>query len=258
MEITGEGIGIINYHYDEIMPIDSSIEEISIHNTSTTLKHIIDILNTNQLDDFDQAAQEQSDNSILVRKSRIKEKINKAKNKLPEKVKAIKKMSVIDKKQKQLVRNRLSAQKSRERKRQELLSLKETNELLIKSKCEVEERLALVTTELETIKTIVDLLSPESREEFNRISDNLHQEQYLERKSPRCRGPSLILGALLGCLCIIGCFSAVTFGGIFVEDSLQARILVEPEFDDRPALIELQYVIIKILENVGRCLLVII
>lgn len=222
------------------MPIEpsfeSSIEEISIHNTSKFAPHLDSLNSFNTSQDLNA---EQTPPDSLMRKSRIKEKVDKAKSKYPQKTKTIKKVPVPDKRQKQLVRNRLSAQKSRERKRQELQDLRQTNEVLVKSKYEVEEQLALVTEELEMMKTAVDLLSSESRDEFNRIRDGLTQEQSWSGKSPRHRTPLLLAGALLGCICLLGVISAASF----VDRSPQARLLVTPPaaLATQPAVIELQY-----------------
>ena len=209
--------------------------------------------NTNQPEDSNSSMDNENIGIIVennkskkVRHSRIKEKVSQAKNKYPPKVKLIKKDPEVDKKQKQLVRNRLSAQRSRERKKQELTDLKLENEVLARSKFEVEQKLAMVSSELDIIKNTVELLSPESREEFNKIHNELNQEYPIWTGKPtKCRSPILLAGAFLGCFCLIACISPF----IITNESIvipQDRLLVEktsefePQYANLTTLAELQ------------------
>eukprot|EP00826_Nyctotherus_ovalis_P033610 TRINITY_DN2732_c0_g1_i4.p1 TRINITY_DN2732_c0_g1~~TRINITY_DN2732_c0_g1_i4.p1 ORF type:complete len:296 (+),score=63.17 TRINITY_DN2732_c0_g1_i4:178-1065(+) len=140
-----------------------------------------------------------------ARRQRIKEKVSKTKAKYPERKKAIKKVAVPGQKPSLAHRNRLSAQRSRERKREELNMLKQANIELERAKIEAEDRLALVTSELESMKTAVSLLSPESHDEFTRIHASLSETSPTSASRRKHRAPLLLAGALFGCICVVCC-----------------------------------------------------
>lgn len=140
-----------------------------------------------------------------ARKQRIKEKVSKAKAKYPERKKAIKKITVPEQKPSLAHRNRLSAQRSRERKKEELNLLRQANIELERAKIETEEKLASVISELESMKMAVSLLSPESRDEFSRIHASLTDDSPASAKGRKRRAPLLLAGALFGCICIVCC-----------------------------------------------------
>eukprot|EP01022_Parablepharisma_sp_SALTPOND_P017103 TRINITY_DN2663_c0_g1_i2.p1 TRINITY_DN2663_c0_g1~~TRINITY_DN2663_c0_g1_i2.p1 ORF type:complete len:502 (+),score=2.60 TRINITY_DN2663_c0_g1_i2:352-1857(+) len=241
---------LLNYQYDEILPIrppnepfDPPIEDLYPQDVP---HHFDDFLplpsgttqDTNHLEDPSMAPSEslqslqtpsepisssgadatyeESSKAPENKKTRIKEKISKAKDKYPAKTKLIKKEPVLDQKQKQLIRNRISAQRSRDRKKQEVNQLKQMNEFLERSKAETDEKLAMVSTELEMMKKTVELLSPESREEFNRVKAglvNMGSDTEWAGRPSRRRSPFLLAAAILGCICLIGCLSPFVFVG---------------------------------------------
>lgn len=170
-----------------------------------------------------------------MNKYRMKEKLLKAKSRLPEGDKAIKKEPVNPRKEKRLLRNRMSAQKSRERKMHELNMLRAENEELRASKAEVEEKLLKATVELDIMNKTVKLLPTECREEFARIKETLEytvdSELWLTKSTKR-RNSFLLAGALLGCICLIGCISPFIIDGHTKEYSVESgmRLLASDSF----------------------------
>eukprot|EP00826_Nyctotherus_ovalis_P039413 TRINITY_DN3790_c0_g1_i5.p1 TRINITY_DN3790_c0_g1~~TRINITY_DN3790_c0_g1_i5.p1 ORF type:complete len:350 (-),score=61.36 TRINITY_DN3790_c0_g1_i5:360-1409(-) len=170
-----------------------------------------------------------------MNKYRMKEKLLKAKSRIPEGDKAIKKEPINPRKEKRLLRNRMSAQKSRERKTHELNMLRAENEELRASKAEAEEKLLKATTELDIINRTVKLLPTECREEFTRIKETLEytvdSELWLTKSTKR-RNSFLLAGALLGCLCVIGCISPFIIDGYTKDYSVesQMRLLASDSF----------------------------
>ena len=221
----------INYQYDELFPIyppKFTFDEIS-HNGSIFEDPLSEIVLSPSTDPpEDSFTVEQADNEPQIdnekaknRRSRIKDKVSKAKAKHPEKKKLIKKEPVDDRKQSLVLRNRLSAQKSREKKKEEVANLKQANEQLERSKQETEEKLALANAELEAMKATVEQLSPEGREEFNRIYFGFTQSK------PRYRIPFLMAGALLGCICLVCCIAPFMFTEQIILTPPN-RLLLEP------------------------------
>lgn len=201
---------IINYHYDEVFPAPPSY--FSFDETPSQESVFEDPLSEIVLSPSTDPAEDSSigqslpaaDEKARDRKLRIKDKVNKAKAKYPARKKLMKKVSVADRKQVLLLRNRLSAQRSREKKKEELANLKEINEQLEISKREAESQLASVSAELESMRATVDLLSPESKEEFNRLYFGLVDPP--AQRSKR-RVSFLMAGALLGCICLVCCLA---------------------------------------------------
>jgi len=145
-----------------------------------------------------------------MNKCRMKEKLMKARSRCLEIKKLIMKEPINPRKEKRLLKNRASAQKSRERKALELEGLRQENEQLRKINIETETKLSEVTTELNLMKKTVNLLSSDSHEEFNRTRDSLefiadNESQY--NRPSNFRSSILLAGALFGCLCVIGCIS---------------------------------------------------
>ena len=175
----------------------------------------------------DATYEDSSSKAVNSRKDRIKEKVSKAKDKYPPKTKLIKKEPVLDKKQKQLIRNRISAQRSRDRKRQELSEMQVINDQLVKSKAETESQLAAAMQELGEMKKTVELLSPDSREEFNRIKaglNNPQEEVWAGRPSIKRRTAFLMAGAMFGCLCLVACLSPF----VITNGSAPAPMITQP------------------------------
>ena len=146
-----------------------------------------------------------------IRKLKIKEKISRAIDRFPDKTKLIQKPEVSARKQKQLFRKRISAQRSREKKNQELILLRNENQMLRTSKTELEEKLVQTTSELEIMNKTVKMLPDENRHEFFRIRElletSMDETEQWEGRPSRCRGSLLLTGALIGCICLIACIS---------------------------------------------------
>ncbi len=166
------------------------------------------------------------------RKDRLKEKRSKAKDKFPEKEKLIKKDKVVDKKQKQLVRNRISAQRSRDRKRSEIVELREEN---IKLRIENEQLKARLAAAEGQVLQCGD-------------SGPRHH-------SSGTKTPLLLAAAFVGCICIVCVVQtfapATNSSGVYVSAPIQtpalsrrvlaAPVQLEPKTGSAVALEELKY-----------------
>ncbi len=150
------------------------------------------------------------------KKERIKEKIAKAKEKFPEKRKTIKKETTgLSKKQLQLVRNRISAQRSRDRKRKELQDLAGVNTGLQSTISQLESQLSSANSELALNQRVVEALPEQSRADYYRVRNELLAMQSPLASSPdeqewagrpsggRFRSTLLMATAIVGCLCLV-------------------------------------------------------
>jgi len=143
------------------------------------------------------------------KKSKLRKKAEQHKDRNPPKTKAIKKDKELDKRTKQLIRNRISAQRSRDRKREELETAKEQNDLLRKEIEEKTQKLSEISREFEETKQAIERMNHEAQEEFYRqkalVSSN--SQQNTRRSFGRINPKIALIGTFLGCLCIIGCLT---------------------------------------------------
>ena len=239
---------IVNYQYDELVsmndyidPLDISVENFTVSVPPVNADYTL-FEQPNNIIVFQQPSELIQDESESNQDISTKEKIKQNKYKYTERFKIIKKDTIEDKKQEVILRNRLAAQKSRDRKKLEFFELKSEKELLVKEKQSLEEKLSSVTSELEQMKSAVEQLSSESKKEFDEIMAKQTQENSWHGKPSKCRPSVLLAGALLGCICIICCISPF----IIIEKSTsQNRILLDSEFEylseqNRSSLIELK------------------
>lgn len=225
----------VNYQYDELLlPNTSNLlfnedftEEVTFRDL---LSDRVPSLSTDPPEDsftierFETPIQ---NNKERNRKPRIKDKALRAKTKCPEKKKLIRKEPISNENPSLAVRNRLSAQRSRERKREELNTLVQRNEVLTKEKEQTEKKLALANAELEAIRATVDKLSLESKAEFNSIHFGLNKAPTPGKTRKRNSPLVLAAASLLSCICIVCCFVP----SIFTEDTISSpknRFLYEP------------------------------
>eukprot|EP00826_Nyctotherus_ovalis_P048269 TRINITY_DN5662_c0_g2_i1.p1 TRINITY_DN5662_c0_g2~~TRINITY_DN5662_c0_g2_i1.p1 ORF type:complete len:253 (-),score=55.33 TRINITY_DN5662_c0_g2_i1:497-1255(-) len=160
-------------------------------------------------------------------KNRLKRKIERTKQKFPEKRKLIdKEGSEPTKKQLQLLRNRISAQRSRDRKKQELSELSNENQRLRENEAQLQAQLYEAQSEIELNKQILNKLSETSRNEYCKLRNELlcsHEGRY---SRSYYRNPLLIATALLGTICMVALMSSA-FVGNSGQSELAPRILVE-------------------------------
>jgi len=214
-----ESASAVNYQYDEILPSNQSnplfdedlVGELTPGDSFSERVPSVSADPPQNSFTFEYFEAPIITDTKRTKKARIKNKALRAKTICSEKRKLIRKEPILNEKPSLAVRNRLSAQRSREKKRNELSTLKQANERLIKEKQETEEKLALATAELEAMKATVELLSPENRAEFDSIHFGLNKAPSTGKVNKR--GSSLVLaaGALLGCICIIYCFVPFTY-----------------------------------------------
>ena len=165
---------------------------------------------------------EAGDKGARKGKDRIKDKIAKAKEKFPEIKKLIKKEETPSKKQLQLMRNRISAQRSRDRKRKELTEFGEENKKLLEEMKQLHQQLLITNNELAINQKVVDSLSEPSQKEYYRIrTDVLNTSSFAQDdvewagrpSGGRFRNPLMMATMFLACLCIVACFAPMFMGG---------------------------------------------
>lgn len=160
-------------------------------------------------------------------KNRLKRKIEKTKQKFPEKRKLIdNESSEPTKKQLQLLRNRISAQRSRDRKKQELSELSNENQRLRESEAQLQAQLYEAQSEIELNKQVLAKLSESSRAEYYKHRSSLLRSHEDQTARGYYRSPLLVAAALLGTMCVLALMSPA-----FVANSghsqLAPRILAE-------------------------------
>jgi len=165
--------------------------------------------------------------SKVLDRNRLKRKIEKTKQRLPEKGRSKDDME-LTKKQQQLLRNRISAQKSRDRKKQELIELSDENKKLRESEAQLQTRLFEAQSEIELNKQIIGRLSENSQSEYYKVRNELLNNTEEWRYSRGFfRNPLLMATALLGTICMIALVSPSFISNPSQAIDFNQRILVE-------------------------------
>jgi len=176
------------------------------------------------------------DTDLESKKSRLRQKIERTKQKYPEKTKLISKEketnSELSKKQLQLVRNRISAQKSRDRKKQELVELANKNSELLQENTSLKNTLANVQNEIQVHNKTLEIMNETARNEYNRARNlilnelNINEAESHGHNGIRFGNP-LILASLLiiGVMCIIGTISMNSYSTNFAAPVLSTDLV---------------------------------
>jgi hypothetical protein len=191
--------------------MNATVEEGSLQSNVPSLNEQYPPTNEASIGSLDQSK------SGNIKKERIKEKITKAKERFPPKTKLIQKDDTTTKREKQLVRNRLSAQRSRDNKKKELQCLREENNILSDENAELRTQLESANTELTEVHRILESLSPEAKKEYESLKERLlnvkteESEKWSGRPRRGIKNPIILASLVISCVCIIACLTPVYF-----------------------------------------------
>ena len=139
-----------------------------------------------------------------------------AKTKKANRSKCIRKFDVDKKKAIKKMRNRVSAQKSRDRKKKELEDLMdETEKVGSENEC-LKSKLGVANSELELLHRVVESLPSQGKDQFNKLKADLsshpHQskKKCMGAKKPSKRSHAILATLLIGCVYFASCVNPMT------------------------------------------------